>query len=78
MVVVGHKHCSGEEGGNPCIRNPEELEQRFRTNPFQLACGGLGKCDEKPWASSRGGVGEKLYSGQKGENENRSLEKEGY
>lgn len=54
--VVRHKHCSGEEGGNPCIRNPGELEQRYRTNQFQLACGGLGKYDEKPWASSRGGV----------------------
>lgn len=51
---------------------------RFRTNQFQLACEALGKCDEKPWVSSRGDVGEKLYSGQKGENQNSSLEKEGY
>lgn len=52
--VVRHKHCSGEEGENPCIRNPGELVWRYRTNQFQWACGSLGKCDEKPWISSKG------------------------
>ena len=37
--VITHRHCCSEKFGNPCIKNPEELERRFRIDQFLFYCG---------------------------------------